>query len=197
MARARVVKARPQFDVFLSHSHEDAGWVKDLAGELTDDHRFNVWLDCWVLVPGSLSWQQEIVRGLEESSTCAVCLSGNTPDGWFKMEIELALNYQAANSNFRVLPVLLPGAPALIEPAFLRLKTWADFRQDHRRDEAMHVLTQGVRGLPAGRRTPRDGAVPKHERDLKELRRLHQDGLLDERVVLEYQRKILATVFGK
>src|SRR3989442_1626627 len=88
------------YHVFLSHSHLDAKWVESLAIRLTDDCAFSVWLDRWMMVPGASSWQQEISRGLHETMTCAVCLGKETPAGWFRMVIELALNIQAQRPNF-------------------------------------------------------------------------------------------------
>src|SRR5450759_3398956 len=95
-----------KFHVFLSHSHQDAIWVKDLAERLEDECGFHVWLDKWILIPGK-SWQQEMARGLEQAESCAVCIGKETPKGWFKEEIQKALNRQTHDDQFRVIPVLL------------------------------------------------------------------------------------------
>lgn len=158
----------PVYDVFLSHSHHDAGWVEDLGRRLTERYGFKVWLDRWALVPGK-SWQQDIARGLSETSTCAVCIGNHTPRGWFLQEIERALNTQAANDDYRVIPVLLPDARkdlTEVMPVFLELRTWADFRKKQDDEYALHVLAQGIRGEPVGprARTPGDRKESKRRR---------------------------------
>ena len=82
------------YDVFLSHDHADAQAVDDLGRILVSKFGFNVWLDRWVCVPGQ-SWQQAIEKGLNETTTCAICIGSKTPEGWFRQEVEQALNLQS------------------------------------------------------------------------------------------------------
>ena len=140
------------FDVFLSHSHADAEWIENLAIRLESEANFRVWLDKWILIPGS-SWQQEMARGLEQTRCCAVCISDHTPGGWFKREIERALNRQAKDPTFRVIPILLPNADTINVNDFLELNTWVDFRYPDPA-YAFHALVCGVKGLPPGRWPP-------------------------------------------
>jgi hypothetical protein len=142
-----------QFDVFLSYSHLDAKWVEDLAVRLEDEGGFRVWLDKWILGPGK-SWQQEMARGLDQAKSSAVCISEHTPDGWFKKEIEKALNRQTKDPSFRVIPVLLPNAKTENVDDFLELNTWVDFRGPDFA-YAFHRLVYGVKGLPPGRWPPK------------------------------------------
>lgn len=191
-----------QYDVFLSHAHGDRDWVEALAGRLADEREITVWLDRWVLVPGQ-SWQQGMAKGLEEAGTCAVCLGEKTPTGWFRQEIEQALNMQAREPTFRVIPVLLPDAPqdsAEVMPPFLDLRTWADFREEGDPEYAFHVLVQGIKGKPVGRWPP--AASPAAEsryaaaqRRLIELRELTRIGEVPDVVATEYQQKILSRWF--
>ena len=181
------------FDVFLSHAREEGAWVERLAGSLEDQHRFKVWLDRWALVPGG-SWQQEMAKGLNEARTCAVCVGSRTPDGWFREEIERALDIQTRRNDFRTIPVLLPDASPDLVPDFLKLKMWADFRDGQDAAYALHVLSQGIKGLPIGR-WPIDGrgrptAIDAYADKLRELQRLKEAGLHDE-VMIEFERKIL------
>src|SRR5215471_11897492 len=147
----------PQYDSFLSHAHDDKDWVEAIAQRLEDEQGLRVWLDRWMLVPGE-SWQQAMAKGLGEAATCAVFLGGETPTGWFRQEIEHALNLQSRLSAFRVIPVLLPdaapGDPASVLPGFMELRTWADFREGEDADYAFHVLVRGIKGLPVGRWRP-------------------------------------------
>jgi hypothetical protein len=121
-----------EFDAFLSHSHADAEWVERLAQRLEDECGFRVWLDRWHLVPGE-SWQQEMAIGLDRAKTCIVCVGSTTPQGWFRQEIERALDIQSKDNGFRVIPLLLPDVSAQNVLQFLSLRTWADFR--HGKDE--------------------------------------------------------------
>jgi len=182
-------------DTFLSHSHDDAPWVEALACRLVDECKFKVWLDKWVLIPGK-SWQQAMARGLEESASCAVFIGANTPTGWFKEEIERALDLQNRNPDFRVIPVLLPDAVTDSVPGFLSLRTWADFRSGQDQDYAFHVLRQGIKGEPVGRWHHDEYDINSsqklrlHENKIKELAHFRSLGV-HEQVIIEFERKIL------
>lgn len=183
-----------EFDAFLSHSHDDAEWVEQLAQRLEDECRFRVWLDRWRLVPGE-SWQQEMGIGLEQAKTCVVCVGSTTPAGWFRQEIERALDIQVKDGSFRVIPLLLPGASAQNVSQFLTLRTWVDFRNGKDQHYAFHVLKCGINGEPPGRGP--DEAVSTSDRDASDLaeRRLidlqRLEKYLRDEVVIEIQRKIL------
>ncbi|MCK4342498.1 MAG: toll/interleukin-1 receptor domain-containing protein [Phycisphaerae bacterium] len=182
------------FDVFLSHSYLDAVAVRELACRLEDEAGFRVWLDKWVLKAGK-SWQQEIVRGIENAAACAVCIGAESPQRWFANEIELALSKQAQRpTSFAVIPVLLQGANKQNVPALLHLRTWADFRKGHDSAYAFHVLCQGIRGLPIGRwPIPSRSAETSEiwcQRKLRSLERLRKYGLR-ENILIDGQRKIV------
>jgi hypothetical protein len=181
-------------DIFLSHSHDDALWVEALARRLEDEYQFKVWLDRWVLVPGK-SWQQAMARGLEEAQSCAVFIGASTPNGWFQEEIERALDLQTRNPDFRVIPVLMPDAQPSVIPAFLSLRTWADFRDGQDQEYALHVLGQGIKGEPIGRWPINydhnsEGVLRKYEQRISELARFRSLGVHEE-VIIEFERKIL------
>lgn len=183
------------FHAFLSHSHDDSKWVEELARRLEDDCGFRVWLDKWILIPGK-SWQQAMAKGLNEAATCAVCVGAHTPKGWFKEEIERALDIQTRDPAFRVIPVLLPDASKSLIPEFLSLRTWADFGKGQDEGYAFHVLKQGIRGEPIGKwplvsaQTVLNEEIYKYEEKLKELRRFEAVGLSKE-VKIEFERLIL------
>jgi hypothetical protein len=182
------------YDVFLSYSHEEAEWVENLAKRLADDCAMEVWLDKWNLTPGG-SWQQEMAKGLDEAKTCAVCIGKKTPTGWFREEVERALDLQTRTPGFRVIPVLLPEASAGAIPQFLSLKTWADFRKGQDDGYAFHVLVQGIRGEPIGRWPPGQAVgtgetLLEYQRKLAELKVLRPG--LHEEVVIEFERKIMS-----
>jgi len=183
------------FDVFLSHAHEDAETVERLGAKLEDVAGFRVWLDKWILTPGG-HWQQEMARGLNQARTCAVCIGKQTPEGWFREEIERALNRQTRDTTFRVIPVILPGGDSALIDGFLELRTWVDFRQGLDDLYTLHVLQSGIRGVPPGRNrfilvVDKDKINAARD-NLAVLREL-QD-LIDYDLKLEYQRKILDQV---
>jgi hypothetical protein len=192
-----------RFDVFLSYSHSSAEWVEQLASRLEDERGFRVWLDRWMLVPGS-PWQQAMAKGLRQASTCAVCLGNNTPRGWFLQEIQNALDLQTQHDDYRVIPVLLPDAPrdlSEIMPSFLGLRTWADFRDDQDMELAFHVLVQGIRGEAVGRWQSSDASAAAESigpasiaEELRELAAYKR--YLHESVLIEFQHKILSRRFG-
>lgn len=188
------VLTQGSFDTFLSHAHTDAETVDILGQQLEDGSRLRIWLDKWILVPGE-QWQQHMARGLDDAKSCAVCIGQTTPRGWFRQEIERALNRQARESTFRVIPVLLPnGDPSLID-AFLELRTWVVFRNGIHDHLALHTLACGIRGVAPGRppnppcdtSSKLDGVREK----LRTIQILRLDKLIDNRVALEYQRRLL------
>jgi hypothetical protein len=188
------------FDVFLSHAHSDAVLVERLCEKLTDEAQLHVWLDKWILVPGE-HWQQEMARGLEEARTCAVCVSQSTPQGWFREEIERALNRQVKDPSFRVIPVILPnGNPAVVDN-FLELRTWVDFKEGIEDGYALHVLTCGIRGKPPGRYQASDAtsalALEVMRAKLRKIRSLREEQLIDDNIALEYQRRVLDDIVGQ
>lgn len=182
------------YDVFLSHAHPDAAAVERLGARLEDEGRMSVWLDKWVLVPGE-HWQQEMAKGLDQARCCAVCIGAQTPQGWFREEIERALNRQTRDSAFRVIPVILPDGKRDLVDAFLELRTWVDFKDSVEDGAAFHLLLSGVRGVPPGRYHP-----PSQEGEstalvvreaLVRIRALRVERLIDDDIALEYQRRLL------
>jgi hypothetical protein len=144
------------YDVFLSHSHSDAEYVEKLGGLLEDEKGLRAWLDKWVITPGG-SFQQAIAKGLNEAKSCAVFLGSKPTGGWFEMEYEAALNLQAQDKSFRVIPVLLPGADPKTVNIFLALNDWVDFREEKNFEYALHRLACGVKGVAPGRWKPGQG----------------------------------------
>jgi TIR domain len=167
---------------------------RETGTRLEDESGLKVWLDKWILVPGK-SWEQAMARGLEEAASCAVFIGANTPKGWFQEETERALDLQTRNPDFRVIPVLLPGANGASLPAFLSTRTWADFRDGQDSEYAFHVLRQGIKGEFIGRWPIKEDASPggklrQYEQKIIELAHFRSLGVHEE-VIIEFERKIL------
>lgn len=181
------------YDVFLSHAHIDAEVVEKI-GQRILNAGLTVWLDKWVLVPGD-RWQQEMARGLDQASTCAVCIGQTTPRGWFQQEIQRALNRQSKERTFRVIPVILPEGDTGVVDDFLELRTWIEFKNGHDDPAAVHLLTCGIRGIPPGPNIdnqPDNAAEVKRIREkLIRLRTLRNERLIDEIIAQDVQRRLV------
>lgn len=141
-----------QYDVFLSHNRQDADAVLVLARRLRDDAHVEPFLDTWHLIPGE-PWQEAIERALDASQACAVFLGPSGLGTWDNEQMRAALDIRAANPEFRVIPVLLPGG-SLPErgklPRFLARLTWVDFRAGLDDAAAFHALVSGIKGVAPG-----------------------------------------------
>ena len=177
------------YDVFLSYPHTHADWVEQLAIRLKDECRFEVWFDKWELIPGQ-NFIPEMSKGLQQASTCAICIGRNPPRGWVQQEIEKALNRQAAHEGFRVIPVLMPDASEDAVNDFLELRTWVDFRANP--DEAFHRLASGIKGVPPGRwPPPSQERLDLLEQNLQRVAELQQKNLLVKSVVANVQLELI------
>ncbi len=185
------------FDVFLSHSHQDASIVEELAVRLADEAGLHVWLDKWVLVPGGL-WQQEMAGGLNQANSCAVCIGAETPSGWFDQEIQLSLDRQVGDPTFRVIPVLLPDAQKVNVEGFVKLRTWVDFQKGLANARAFHELVAGIRGEAPGR-GPEEEIVDEQfsavRRGLQQLKELGD--LVENEVRLDFQRQLVSQLIQR
>ncbi len=91
------------YDVFLSHSHADKLWTRDLYESLaTTDYNgrmLRAWLDERVLDPGNLSSARELESALDRSRRLAIVL---TPESlashWVQHEIHYFLDTRQADS---------------------------------------------------------------------------------------------------
>lgn len=132
------------YDVFLSYNFHDRARVEDIARNL-QSRGLRVFLDRWYLVPGQ-PWPQVLERTLACCRAVAIVLGPSGMGRWQQRERDLALDRQAHDPAFPVIPVLLPGAdPAL---GLLSLNTWVDLRTGGL--DVLAVLAAAVRGEPPG-----------------------------------------------
>jgi Novel STAND NTPase 1/TIR domain/FHA domain len=133
------------YDLFVSYHWRDREAVEMVARELRD-RGLKIFLDRWYLVPGQ-SWIAALEKVLGECTAAAVFLGPFGMGRWQQREMERALDRQAQDGRFPVIPILLAGSdPAL---GFLGLNTWVDLRQGSTPD-MIEVLVRAARGQPPG-----------------------------------------------
>ena len=151
-----------RYSVFLSHNSANQAAVEVIARRLREEARLEPFLDTWHLVPGE-PWQEALERALDASQTCAVFLGPQGLGTWDNEAMRAALDIRAGAPDFRVIPVLLPGAHLPERgrlPRFLARLTWVDFRAGLDDAHAFHELVCGIQGLaPGPERTTGDPAV--------------------------------------
>ena len=148
------------WDVFVSYGHDDAGWVRVLAGNL---HRagFDVFLDEWELVGGDRVTGR-LEEAIRDSANGVLVVSPHSLSRpWVREEYE-ALLRQAVQEpgQRRLIPVLYADAEL---PEFAANRLWVDFRGAGTTgpvyEARLGELVRYLRGLPAADRPARDGAV--------------------------------------
>ena len=161
------------FDVFLSYSRADAPNAQRLV-QLLRSRGLKVFFDRDYLTPGQ-AWPMLLEKHLRACRAVAICLGPEGLGPWQQREQYVALDRQAQEDHFPVIPLLLPGAkdPPL---GFLRLSTWIDLKAGVEDWPALNVLERAIRGqapspddagLPDARATvcPYRGLEPFREED--------------------------------
>lgn len=161
------------FDVFLSYSRADAPNAQRLV-QLLRSRGLKVFFDRDYLTPGQ-AWPTLLEKHLRACRAVAICLGPEGLGPWQQREQYVALDRQAQEDQFPVIPLLLPGAkdPPL---GFLRLSTWIDLKAGVEDWPALNVLERAIRGqapspddagLPDARATvcPYRGLEPFREED--------------------------------
>ncbi len=165
---------RVDFDVFLSYKSADQPAVEEIGHRL-EREGVRCWLDKWNLVPGE-PWQEAIEDALRRSAACAVFLGADGIGPWENEEMRVALTRRVAEGRtgpggrpgFRVIPILLPGAPADVEvPSFLGRLTWVRFGSSLDDEDAFHGLLRGIRGMAPGAGPGVDPAIESPYRGLE------------------------------
>ena len=134
------------FDVFFSYASRDHAVVEQVARDLTR-LGIRIFLDRWYLTPGQ-PWPQALERTLDACKAVAVFIGAAGLGPWQQRERDLALDRQAREPGFPVIPVLLtPADPAL---GFLKLNTWVDLSASVTDPEALAMLAAAIRGEPPG-----------------------------------------------
>ena len=147
------------WDVFVSYGHEDAAWVRVLAGNL-HQAGVEVFLDEWELVGGDRV-AGRLEEGIRGSASGILVVSPHALSRpWVREEYEALLRQAVQDPGRRLIPVLYADAEL---PPFLASRLWVDFRgagtTGPEYEAKLGELVRAVRGLPAADRPARDGAV--------------------------------------
>jgi hypothetical protein len=142
-------------DVFISYGHEDAAWVRVLAGNLYRNG-FNVFFDEWEIGPGDVLVHR-LEAGIRDAANGVVVVSEASVGRPWVLEEYAAMLTRAVAGQQRLVPVLL-GEAAL--PPFLASRVWVDFRgvAGPVYEQRFEQLASALRG-ERPRRPPRDGRV--------------------------------------
>ena len=154
-----------EYDVFLSHKGDDKAEVELLGARLKGEAGLRPFLDKWHLVPGE-SWQPELEHAVDCSASAAIFFGPHGTGPWHTEEIQILLDKAArTRDDFRVIPVLLPGASADTVSVFLKQRTWVDFRSGLDNQSAFQRLVAGIKGEvvePDGYQLPDEPAPRTH-----------------------------------
>jgi hypothetical protein len=151
------VASRGDFDVFLSYNSRDHAAVRRVA-DLLQQQDVRAWFDETNVIAGSRV-SQSIDDGLACSAHCAVFLGPHGLGPWQRDEIDRACYLRVERSTrpgseFRVIPVLLPGAVGVADlPAAVGMARPVTFRTLDDTD-AMRMLVDGIRGTAKARVDP-------------------------------------------
>jgi tetratricopeptide (TPR) repeat protein len=132
-------------DVFLSYNSVDHSLVEDIARRLRDQG-LEPFLDRWYLVPG-MRWRVRLEETLCSCKAVAIFVGPGEMGSWQQRELDVALDLESRNSDFRVIPVLLPGCEPPL--GFLRQLTWVDLRNQSL-DRGVAILAKAARGEAPG-----------------------------------------------
>ncbi|MFO1145594.1 MAG: P-loop NTPase fold protein [Rhodospirillales bacterium] len=125
-----------EFDIYISYQKEDQLYVSEIASFLSNlGIRF--FIDQEQLIPGD-DWRKKIESALLKSRIFAVCIGKHWPKiGWQHNEVDIILNLNIKYHNFRIIPILLPGADPDEIPDVLRTLHWLDMRDGISKDTLM------------------------------------------------------------
>jgi tetratricopeptide (TPR) repeat protein len=143
-----------QYDVFLSHNHNDSARVEQLARVLDEKHGLRVWLDKWECGPGRLEPQCE--KGIADSRfTVVVGSQAALASKWVAWEI--AKHSELNPEGDRLIPIKFE--PLALPPDLDEL-LWVDFTDPAKDLENASMLAQLIRSADAEDARRRRGFRP-------------------------------------
>ena len=143
-----------QFDLFLSHNHNDSDRVEQLARLLVDNHGLRVWLDKWECGPGKLEPQCE--NGIRNSRFTVVVGSQTALQSeWVQWEIDRHIAFNPEGDH--LIPVKFE--PLQLPPELNGL-LWVDFTDPAQDAENAERLARLIRSADAEDARRRRGFRP-------------------------------------
>lgn len=147
-----------QYDVFLSHNHNDSDRVKQLASALIEKYDLRVWLDAWEAGPGDL--EQQCEAGIDASRfTIVVGSRAALASDWVAWEIQK--HNELNPEGDRLIPIKFE--PLDLPPDLNRLH-WVDFTDPAKDVENASLLAGLIRSTDAEDARRRRGFRPPPER---------------------------------
>jgi WD40 repeat protein len=134
--------------VFLCHNSRDKNQVKAISLALLSSSAVRTWLDSWE-IPGGADWERHIRRAFADSTSCAVFLGAAGFGAYQRNEIDWAKQRQAVDPDYRIVPVVLPGAaPESVAEfeKYLPGAQWVDLRDQANPDLGVAALASALRG---------------------------------------------------
>lgn len=131
------VTPTPQtFDIFVSYSHLDQGWLKPVCEKLANAG-LRVWTD--ELIEPADDWEEAVAQTIKNAGCLVALLTENSAQSeWVRRE----LGFAEANQT-RIFPLLLRGTEQDSIPLRLITHQFIDARQDY--DNAMNRLIVSIR----------------------------------------------------
>lgn len=142
------------YDIFLSHNHNDQEWTGKLAERLEKEswqgRKLKVFFSPWDIRPGQ-SIPKEIERGLEKSRKVGLILSPDAMESaWVELERLVTTHIAVSARDERLIPLYRRTTEI---PALLRPILSIDFRNDDDFDESYQTLLSVVKDEPLPRRS--------------------------------------------
>jgi hypothetical protein len=139
-----------EYDVYLIQAEEDESWVEvRLAKRLEDNEGLRPHFFKWRSIPGT-DVEETMLDGLDKSGCCAVCLGKEMLGGSEEMLRKAATRRNADNTEYRLIPVLLPGSNPDSIPEPLHGLSKIDFRDEGAFDYEFYRLVCGIQNKPPG-----------------------------------------------
>jgi WD40 repeat protein len=134
--------------MFLSHAGEETNAARELARHFRSAG-LDVWLDVERLKPGD-RWMEEIEKAIRDSKAFLVYVGRSGVQRWVDNEVRVALTRNAKDPDFRIIPVLGPGAEGDSLPLFLSVHQALHADQGVPSFEDLKTLVSMVSGGAAG-----------------------------------------------
>jgi tetratricopeptide (TPR) repeat protein len=142
-----------EYDIFLSHNHNDQGWTTGLAERLEKEdwqgRKIKVFFSPWDIRPGQ-SIPKEIETALSKSRKVGLVLSPDAvASAWVELERLVTTHIAITARDERLIPILRHDCKI---PALLQHILGIDFRDDANFDENYQTLVKIIKDEPLPRR---------------------------------------------